>query len=623
MTNRIRHIAGSIRFLRPGALLVIAFWSGVFLLRQLHMQRPDGIERLSEMYYGIRPFSGLPLGTLGLFVFVLVLLLTELLQIAGPRRSYWTTGGLVCGTGTAAFFASWWLWEYLGKHYSRILICDQARWWKDDAYVFVLSLVAGAILFQAWPRRQVPEKVVNAGVLITALAGLGALVLVPPRDSDPITIAAFPAVLMVLVVMAATALEALLPEKGDKSSHVLSLAPPLLAGAVLPTIAVAVGAGIWLVASTAGSLFIKDLNARLVPNWNHPELLQQMTGRIYRVKRLTPKGAELQFFNVQAGQWQSVPNAPAPTGILGTPGKWDVAGNLFAYVPLQEKQLSDASGLSKSGPGPGELLSGNCRKVQVVSLEDGHRVASIDISTLPDQHISYIHRLRIAPDRRRIAILFKRSFHTRSGRRPSNTPSRSFHAIAIYELPSGRFVRVLKDMEVFPVTLDWLPDSRHIVVTLLDRSPPSAPKPGGNGPMRRQRARFLAAAVDIENSQCTILAPNSYFDATVSAVTGNVFVHRNESELNIIAPAAPRGQARKLKIIPYPWFRLLGVSPKERLLLGSAVIPFLGSSNLVQSTGLFLLIVDTKSPETVHILDRSSGDYLGRGGDLLWRPVKQ
>lgn len=625
MMKRIRHIADRVLFLRPAVWFVVAFWAGLYLQRWLYIQKQDGVEILDEMYMGIRPFSDLPVEALGVFILALAMLLTELVRFVGSRHSYWGTAGLVCGSGAAAFFSSWWLWVYLGEHCSPVLIHGLAGEWDEWGYAFVLSLVAGLILLQAWPRWRAPGKARNAdalrtvywvGILIAALAGLSALILAPPRNSAPITIAAFPAVLMILIVMAATALEALLPGRRDESSNILSLTPAFLAGAALPTVAVTMAIGLWFVASTARSLFKENLNARLAPDWNHPELLQSMTGRIYRVKAATTKGAELQFFDVPAGQWQSVPNAPASTEVLGTPGKWDVAGNLFAYVPRQQEQPSQASGKARSDRVSAERPRANDRKVYVASLRDGHRVASIDISTLPNETPAYIWRLRIAPDKRKIAILFKRKFPRRSSGL-AKTPSRSVHAVAIYELPSGRFVRVLKDMEIFPTVLDWLSDSRHIVLALLER-----PKPQGSNP-RRGKVRFWVASVDTTNSQTTVLAPARYLSAVVSPVAGSVFVRRSRSEFAVIPPVEREGPVRSLRTFPYPWFRLLGVSPNERLLLGSATIPVVGVP--AEAADPFLLIVDAKSPETAHILDRNRTTryYLAHWGELLWRPVKQ
>ncbi|NOY80028.1 MAG: hypothetical protein GXP31_03385 [Kiritimatiellaeota bacterium] len=634
--KRVRHILELLLALRPGVWAVATFWSGLFLQNWLYFDNRDAAIMVLTGEWPLRHLTtDLPLVSATVFVIGLALLLVELVRVLpGPRRSCWEAVRWVCGGGAAAFVAAWWLRMNIREH-SWLWICIGRRTlWDELAYAFVLVPVSGLVLVLLLAQRRraegssIPPRWARSywiSALVIVSGGLGALILAPPCEPSVVNIAAFPIVLVILIVLTAAALEGVVRGKDGQLPISLLFAPNLLTGAGLPMVVVAAAAGLRLAVSGVGSLYIKNVDDRLVPAWNHPELLQYMTGRIYRVKRKNEAG-DLQFFDVQTGQWRSMPHTPPPEEFLMGSGKWDVEGDYLAYVPSQPKRASipEAKLVLPEPETPGMVSRRrssalpapppNWRKVRVVSLEDGRRVTSIDVSTLPNEKPSCIRRLRIAPDTRKLAVLFERRLLPRFDS-PAGRPSRRRYAVAIYELPTGKLIRVLGEVDLIHTPLDWLLDSRHILVSVSGKRPAEKRKARA----ARSRRPFWLASVDVTTDRVTTLLPGLWFDLSVSPTTGNIVAYR-DGKIVVVPPPGATGRVEKTRTFSMSrlFFSFQGISPDERLLLGSAVVP---TVEVVSVPTTCLLIVDARSPETAHILQRNDQDcnYYSEGDGLLWR----
>ncbi len=594
----------------------------------------------------------LPFIVLAVFLLSLALLVVEILRVVRPRYSYWQALRWVFGSSAFAVFFSWWAWGRLGKTHG-----DTCSPITFDNFVLLALMVLQVVLpvlvlvfvlrngnrrtgDDAGPDRTQRYPPLQLGIVFLIVVFLGGAVW-----SEKWTwalawiIVSFPVVVMIPSALAVSWLDVLTSGKAGKKAAPFTGMPGIIAGAVLPAVALALLVGLWWTGRVLAPFYVADLNARFVPPWNHPELLRKITGRIYWAG---PSNARepLRCFDPGANVWREVPNAPPPNEYLHTVNYWDVQGNLFAHIPFNKREeTSTESPAETASPGESREDSKETedslgpfpmperprrdprrpwfppswwRQVRVVSLADGRQVASIDISNLPGEEVRQILRIRLSPDLSKLAVLFSREIRQAS-KKPEERPW--LYGLAIYELPTGNLLRVLDRLRPQSGVLCWFGDSARVLLNIVRE-----PSPSAHG--ARPRRSYVLVAADIRTGQATKLLPGFCYTAVLCPRTGRIIAQTLEGweELAMLTPMS-RGKYAPSETIPCsPGFRLKGISPDGCLLIGDALVPTLRSNCGARTA---LLIVDTASPDTCHLLGGEPDTTNRFWNTVIWRDGKE
>lgn len=192
-----------------------------------------------------------------------------------------------------------------------------------------------------------------------------------------------------------------------------------------------------------GGFVVADkLDQRELANWKEPELLKQVTGRIYATEK-SQEGHRLRMFMPERGDWLSLANCPSLD-----PFKWDVQKNLCAYISWPPVS----------------------RRLVICTLPDFSKLHEITPTTFEEKPVESwqdVADLAIAPDGTKLAILFQVGDAVAPKDSASHFSLGSKCRLIVLDIETGQELARSPRWATAP-GLCWLPDSKTVLFTSFD-----------------------------------------------------------------------------------------------------------------------------------------------------------